>query len=101
MLLLGSGFALCFATLNIEATTAVGDREHGLTGLRLRDGDLGARHEHAVAHGAVAGERWAGKEWDLSIRIGWGALWGKLLGTLLKTICGTAMMVLLLYAVWT
>ena len=30
MLLLGSGFALCFATLNIEATTAVGDREHGL-----------------------------------------------------------------------
>ena len=28
MLLLGSGFALCFATLNIEATTAVGDREH-------------------------------------------------------------------------
>ncbi len=36
------------------------------------------------------GERWAGKEWDLSIRIGWGALWGKLLGTLLKTICGTA-----------
>ena len=30
MLLLGIGFALCFATLNIEATTAVGDREHGL-----------------------------------------------------------------------
>ena len=30
MLLLGSGFALCFATLNIEATTAVGDREYGL-----------------------------------------------------------------------
>jgi uncharacterized protein YqgC (DUF456 family) len=51
--------------------------------------------------GAVAGERWAGKEWDVSIQIGWGALWGKLLGTLLKTICGTAMMVLLLYAVWT
>ncbi|MEQ1824295.1 MAG: DUF456 domain-containing protein [Pirellula sp.] len=50
--------------------------------------------------GAVAGERWAGKEWDVSIRIGWGALWGKLLGTLLKTICGTAMMVLLLYSVW-
>jgi uncharacterized protein YqgC (DUF456 family) len=50
--------------------------------------------------GAVVGERWAGKEWDLSIRIGWGALWGKLLGTLLKTICGTACLVLLLYAVW-
>lgn len=50
--------------------------------------------------GAVAGERWAGKEWDLCIRIGWGALWGKLLGTLLKTICGTVMMVLLIYAVW-
>ncbi len=51
--------------------------------------------------GAVAGERWSGKEWDESIRIGWGALWGKLLGTLLKTICGTAILVLLLYAVWT
>jgi uncharacterized protein YqgC (DUF456 family) len=50
--------------------------------------------------GAVAGERWAGKDWDLSIRIGWGALWGKLLGTLLKTICGTAIMILLLYSVW-
>lgn len=50
--------------------------------------------------GAVAGERWAGKEWDLAIRIGWGALWGKLLGTLLKTICGTVMMVLLVYSVW-
>jgi uncharacterized protein YqgC (DUF456 family) len=50
--------------------------------------------------GAVVGERWAGKEWDLSIRIGWGALWGKLLGTLLKTICGTVMMVLLIYSVW-
>ena len=51
--------------------------------------------------GAVAGERWSGKEWDASIRIGWGALWGKLLGTLLKTICGTAMLALVLYAVWT
>ena len=51
--------------------------------------------------GAVAGERWAGREWDASIQIGWGAVWGKLLGTLLKTICGTAMMALLIYAVWT
>ena len=51
--------------------------------------------------GAVAGERWSGKEWDASIRIGWGALWGKLLGTLLKTICGTAMLALVLYAIWT
>jgi uncharacterized protein len=50
--------------------------------------------------GAVGGERWAGKDWDTSIRIGWGALWGKLLGTLLKTICGTAMTVLLLYSIW-
>jgi len=51
--------------------------------------------------GAVAGERWSGKDWDACIRIGWGALWGKMLGTLLKTICGTAILVLLLYAVWT
>ncbi len=51
--------------------------------------------------GAVVGERWSGKDWDASIRVGWGALWGKLLGTLLKTICGTAILVLLLYAVWT
>ena len=50
--------------------------------------------------GAVAGERWSGKDWDSSIRIGWGALWGKLLGTVMKTICGTAMLALLLYAVW-
>lgn len=50
--------------------------------------------------GAVLGERWIGKDWDHSIRIGWGALWGKLLGTLLKTICGTAIMVLIIYAVW-
>lgn len=51
--------------------------------------------------GAVAGERWDGKEWDLAIRIGWGALWGKLLGTLLKAICGTIALVILLVALWT
>jgi len=51
--------------------------------------------------GAVVGERWSGKDWDVCIRIGWGALWGKLLGTVLKTVCGTVMLVLLLYAVWT
>ncbi len=51
--------------------------------------------------GAVAGERWSGKDWDVCIRIGWGALWGKMLGTVLKTVCGTVMLVLLLYAVWT
>ena len=51
--------------------------------------------------GAVAGERWSGKDWDVSIRIGLGALCGKVLGTVLKTLCGTVMLVLLLYAVWT
>ena len=51
--------------------------------------------------GAVVGERWSGKEWDLSLRIGLGALFGKMLGTLLKTICGTVMLALLLYALWT
>ncbi len=51
--------------------------------------------------GAVVGERWSGKEWDVSFRIGWGALWGKMLGTLLKAVCGTVMLALLLYAVWT
>jgi uncharacterized protein len=50
--------------------------------------------------GAVAGERWDGKEWDLAIKIGWGALFGKLLGTLLKSICGTIMLVLLLVSFW-
>lgn len=50
--------------------------------------------------GAVLGERWSGKDWDLSIRIGWGALWGKLLGTLIKGICGTVIMVVLVLAVW-
>lgn len=50
--------------------------------------------------GAVLGERWSGKDWNLSIRIGWGALWGKLLGTLIKAICGTVMMLILVLAVW-
>jgi len=50
--------------------------------------------------GAVVGERWAGKDWRVSLQIGWGALWGKLLGTVLKTVCGTVMMVLLIVAVW-
>ncbi len=50
--------------------------------------------------GAVAGERLDGKEWDLAIQIGWGALWGKLLGTLLKTICGTVALAVLLGALW-
>jgi excisionase family DNA binding protein len=55
MLLLGSGFALCFATLNIEATTAVGDHEHGLAsglvqtslpGWRRRRSGRRQRHRH-------------------------------------------------------
>lgn len=50
--------------------------------------------------GAVAGERWDGKEWELAIKIGWGALFGKLLGTLLKSICGTIILVLLLVSFW-
>jgi uncharacterized protein len=50
--------------------------------------------------GAVAGERWDGKDWDLAMKIGWGALFGKLLGTLLKSICGTIMLVLLLVSFW-
>lgn len=50
--------------------------------------------------GAVLGERWDGKDWPLSIRIGWGALWGKLLGTLLKVVCGTIAVALFLRAIW-
>jgi hypothetical protein len=50
--------------------------------------------------GAVAGERWDGKEWELAIKIGWGALFGKLLGTLLKSICGTIILVLILVSFW-
>lgn len=50
--------------------------------------------------GAVLGERWDGKDWPLSIRIGWGALWGKLLGTLLKLVCGTFALMVLLIAIW-
>jgi uncharacterized protein YqgC (DUF456 family) len=50
--------------------------------------------------GAVAGERWDGKDWNLAMKIGWGALFGKLLGTLLKSICGTVMLVLLLVSFW-
>ena len=50
--------------------------------------------------GAVAGERWDGKEWPLAIQIGWGALWGKLLGTLLKSVCGTVLLAILLVSLW-
>lgn len=50
--------------------------------------------------GAVAGERWAGKDWDASLRIGNAAFWGRLLGTVGKAVCGTIACGVFLAAIW-
>ncbi|MEZ6136939.1 MAG: DUF456 domain-containing protein [Pirellulaceae bacterium] len=50
--------------------------------------------------GAIAGERWAGKDWDQSLQIGSAAFWGRLLGTLGKAVCGTIACTLFLIAIW-
>lgn len=50
--------------------------------------------------GAVAGERWAGKEWDASLQIGNAAFWGRLLGTVGKAVCGTVAAGIFIAVVW-
>lgn len=50
--------------------------------------------------GAVAGERWAGKEWDDSFQIGGAAFWGRILGTVGKAACGTIACICFLSAIW-
>lgn len=50
--------------------------------------------------GAIAGERWAGKDWNLSIEIGHAAFWGRLLGTVGKAVCGTIVCGIFLAAIW-
>ena len=50
--------------------------------------------------GAVAGERWAGKDWDASLQIGNAAFWGRLLGTVGKAVCGTIACGIFLAAIW-
>ena len=50
--------------------------------------------------GAVAGERWAGKDWDTSFQIGNAAFWGRLLGTVGKAVCGTVAAIVLIVATW-
>lgn len=50
--------------------------------------------------GAVAGERWAGKDWDASLQIGNAAFWGRLLGTVGKAVCGTIACGVFLAAIW-
>lgn len=50
--------------------------------------------------GAIAGERWAGKDWDASIQIGGAAFWGRLLGTVAKAVCGTIACGIFLAAIW-
>jgi uncharacterized protein YqgC (DUF456 family) len=50
--------------------------------------------------GAIAGERWAGKDWDASIQIGNAAFWGRLLGTVGKAVCGTIACGVFLVALW-
>lgn len=50
--------------------------------------------------GTVAGERWAGKEWDASLQIGNAAFWGRLIGTVGKAVCGTIAMAIFIIAIW-
>ena len=50
--------------------------------------------------GAIAGERWAGKDWDASIQIGSAAFWGRLLGTVGKAVCGTIVCAIFLVSIW-
>ncbi len=50
--------------------------------------------------GAVVGERWAGKDWDLSLQIGNAAFWGRLLGTVGKAVCGTIACSVFLVSIW-
>lgn len=50
--------------------------------------------------GAIAGERWDGKEWEQSIQIGTAAFWGRLLGTVGKAVCGTIACGVFLLSIW-
>jgi uncharacterized protein YqgC (DUF456 family) len=50
--------------------------------------------------GAALGERWKGRNWDDSVRVGQAAFWGRLLGTLGKAFVGTLMMILILVALF-
>jgi uncharacterized protein len=50
--------------------------------------------------GAVAGERWVGKDWDQSFQVGNAAFWGRLLGTVGKAVCGTIACTIFLLAIW-
>ena len=50
--------------------------------------------------GAIAGERWAGKDWDSSIEVGNAAFWGRLLGTIGKAVCGTIAALIFIAGIW-
>jgi uncharacterized protein YqgC (DUF456 family) len=50
--------------------------------------------------GAIVGERWAGKDWQLSFDIGSAAFWGRILGTIGKAVCGTVAAAVFLLAIW-
>lgn len=50
--------------------------------------------------GAVAGERWAGREWEHSLEVGNAAFWGRLLGTVGKVACGTLVCGIYLICLW-
>lgn len=53
-----------------------------------------------AAGGAILGQRWLGRNWNETMSVGWAAFYGRLLGTLGKSICGAAMVIVLLFAVW-
>ena len=53
-----------------------------------------------AAIGAILGQLWLDKNWDKTIKVGFGAFWGRLLGTLGKAICGALMVAVLLIPIW-
>jgi uncharacterized protein len=53
-----------------------------------------------AAVGALIGEKWKGKDWDGSVRIGYAAFVGRILGTVGKTLCAAIMTAMLIVLIW-
>jgi hypothetical protein len=51
--------------------------------------------------GAALGERWAGRQWEGSLKIASAAFWGRMLGTVGKSAVGAVMTVVFLVGCWT
>ncbi|RMF39029.1 MAG: DUF456 domain-containing protein [Planctomycetota bacterium] len=49
--------------------------------------------------GAIVGERWAGRDWNVSVSVGSAAFWGRLFGTVGKVVCGTGVAIAVIVGV--